>query len=83
MITPAFLAIVMFLSLSGVLSPGPLFLASILRAAKSGTVAGIECAVGHTIVDFPIFVGLAIGIGSFFSPSILKIVAITGGLVLA
>src|SRR5437867_9676528 len=82
MITPGFLATVVVLSLSGVLTPGPLLLVSLLRAAKSGTVAGIECAVGHTIVEFPLVVGLAIGLASFLSPSFLRIVAIAGGLVL-
>ncbi len=83
MITPAFLVTVVILSLSGVLTPGPLFLASILRAAKSGTVAGIECAVGHTIVEFPLVMGLAVGLSTFFSQGLIKTIAITGGVVLA
>ncbi len=82
MITPAFLATVVILSLSGVLTPGPLFLASISRATKSGTVAGIECAVGHTIVEFPLVVGLAIGLEAFFTQTLLRAIAIAGGLVL-
>jgi threonine/homoserine/homoserine lactone efflux protein len=82
MISPAFLVTVVILSLSGVLTPGPLFLASILRATKSGTMAGVECAVGHTIVELPLVVGLAIGLSAFFSQPLLKAIAIVGGLVL-
>ncbi len=83
MITPDLLATVVILSVSGVLTPGPLFLASILRATKSGTMAGIECAIGHTIVEFPLVVGLAVGIAAFFSQPLLKAIAVAGGVVLA
>lgn len=65
MATLDFLATVVLLSASGVLGPGPLFLASTLRATKRGTIAGIECAVGHTLVEFPLVVGLAIGLQAF------------------
>jgi threonine/homoserine/homoserine lactone efflux protein len=81
MATLDFLATVVLLSASGVLGPGPLFLASTLRATKRGTVAGIECAVGHTLVEFPLVVGLAIGLQAFLQ-SATDYVAIAGGAVL-
>ena len=65
MVTFEFLATVVLVSASGVLGPGPLFLASTLRATKRGTIAGIECAIGHTVVEFPLVLGLAIGLQAF------------------
>lgn len=81
MATLDFLATVVLLSASGVLGPGPLFLASTLRATKRGTIAGIECAVGHTLVEFPLVVGLAIGLQALLQ-SAADYVAIAGGVVL-
>jgi threonine/homoserine/homoserine lactone efflux protein len=43
---------------SGVVSPGPLFTASTYRATRLGALAGVQCAVGHTMVELPLVVGL-------------------------
>jgi len=48
-----FLASVVFISLSGVLLPGPLFAVTIEKATKSKT-AGALIAFGHGIVEFPL-----------------------------
>ncbi len=81
MITLEFLATVVLLSASGVLSPGPLFLASTLRATKHGGQAGIECAIGHTLVEFPLVIGLTVGLQTFLQ-SLTALIAISGGIVL-
>ncbi len=81
MITIDFLATVVLLSASGVLSPGPLFIASTLRATKQGTMAGFQCAIGHTIIEFPLVVGLAVGVQSLLL-SAKNYVALIGGIVL-
>ena len=81
MITLDFLATVVLLSASGALSPGPLFLASTLRAAKHGGQAGIECAIGHTLVEFPLVIGLTVGLQTILQ-SLTDLIAVTGGMVL-
>lgn len=81
MMTFEFLATVVLLSASGALSPGPLLLASILRATKRGTVAGIECAIGHTLVEFPLVLGLAVGLQTILQ-SAADYIALAGGGVL-
>jgi threonine/homoserine/homoserine lactone efflux protein len=81
MITLDFLATVVLLSASGALSPGPLFLASTLRATKHGGQAGIECAIGHTLVEFPLVIGLTVGLQTFLQ-TVTDLIAISGGIVL-
>ena len=53
---------VIAISASGVMSPGPLFSANIIYGLKEGKVAGLKIAVGHTIVEFPLIVLLGTGI---------------------
>jgi len=44
-----FVAEVVLVSASGVLSPGPLFFANIIYGGKIGITEGIKIAYGHTI----------------------------------
>jgi threonine/homoserine/homoserine lactone efflux protein len=81
-ITLEFLATVVILSISGVLGPGPLFVSSTLRATKLGWMAGVQSSIGHTIVEAPLVLGLAIGLSTFFTPSTAKIIGIPSGIVL-
>ncbi len=82
MISLEFLATVVLVSVSGVLSPGPLFLASTLRATKLGAMSGIQCAVGHTIVEAPLVLGLSLGLAILLNPASLRLIAVVGGSVL-
>ncbi|HZY47738.1 MAG TPA: LysE family transporter [Candidatus Bathyarchaeia archaeon] len=82
MITLEFLATVIFLSASGVLGPGPLFVSSTTRATKLGWGAGMQSAVGHTVFEAPLVLGLAIGLSTFLNPSTAKLIGIPGGIVL-
>lgn len=82
MITLEFLATVVLVSVSGVLGPGPLFLASTLRATKLGTLSGIQFAIGHTIVEAPLVLGLAVGLATIVNSTSLRGIGLIGGSVL-
>jgi ABC-type tungstate transport system substrate-binding protein len=58
-----FTAEVVLLSASGVLSPGPLFLANLIYGSKGG----IKIALGHTIVELPLIIILALSIFEYSS----------------
>ena len=58
----SFAIMVIAISASGVMSPGPLFTANIIYGLKEGKIAGVKMAIGHTIVEFPLIVMLGIGV---------------------
>lgn len=68
-------------SASGVLAPGPLFIANILHGAKRGANAGLKVAYGHSIVELPLIALLAAGIVSSIalSYSYISAISIVGG----
>ena len=53
---------VVIISVSGVMSPGPLFTANIMHGLKEGTQSGLKIAAGHTVIELPLIVLLAIGV---------------------
>ena len=53
---------VVIISVSGVMSPGPLFTANIMHGLKEGTQSGLKIAAGHTVIELPLIILLAIGI---------------------
>ena len=53
---------VVAVSASGVLAPGPLFLANLFHGTRQGSKAGLKIAYGHTAVELPLIVLLAAGI---------------------
>ena len=57
-----FAVMVVAISASGVMSPGPLFSANIIYGLKEGKTAGLKIALGHTIVEFPLIILLGAGI---------------------
>ena len=76
---------VILVSLSGVLSPGPLFFANLIYGSKEGYRSGIKIAFGHTIVELPLIILLVIGMtqipyADFTSIGNLKIIGIVGGI---
>ena len=75
----AFLGLVIVISASGVMSPGPLFAANVMYGLREGKISGIKMAVGHTVVEFPLILLLGIG---FFSieniPEIRIVITISG-----
>ena len=56
-----FAILVIVISASGVMSPGPLFATNVVYGLKEGTRAGIKIAIGHTIVELPLVIMLGIG----------------------
>ena len=74
-----FLGLVIVISASGVMSPGPLFAANIMYGLREGKISGIKMAVGHTIVEFPLILLLGVGFFSIESiPEIRTAVTILG-----
>lgn len=59
-----FAIIVIAISASGVMAPGPLFAANISYGLRDGTRSGVKMAIGHTIVEFPLVILLGIGVFS-------------------
>ena len=70
-----FSVLVIIISASGVMAPGPLFAANLVYGLKQGTKSGIKMAVGHTIVEFPLVILLGIGVFSLESfPEFITII---------
>ena len=53
---------VIIISVSGVMSPGPLFTSNIIHGLKEGTNSGIKIAAGHTVVELPLIILLGVGV---------------------
>ena len=56
-----FAVAVIIISISGVMSPGPLFAANVAYGLREGTKAGLKMAYGHTVVELPLVILLGIG----------------------
>ena len=79
---PLFLLSVVFLSLSGVMMPGPVTAVTIWNGAHSKT-AGALVAVGHGIIEIPVIVLVYFGFAQFLENDMLHItLGILGGVVL-
>ena len=78
-----FAAQVIFISVSGVLAPGPLFFANLIYGSKLGFHSGIKIASGHTIVELTLIILLALGIFGFSSftstNESIRIIGLIGG----
>ncbi len=76
-----FAIIVITISLSGVMSPGPLFAANVAYGLKGGIKTGLKMAYGHTVVELPLVVLLGIGAISLTTiPQFREITSILGAL---
>jgi len=77
-----FLLSVIFISLSGVMMPGPVFAVTVAKGYKN-KAAGALIALGHGAIEFPLIFLLYLGLSNFFtSPSIQKAISLVGGTVL-
>jgi threonine/homoserine/homoserine lactone efflux protein len=77
-----FLLSVMFVSLSGVLLPGPLFAVTIEKAAKRKT-AGALIAIGHGVIEFPLMFLIFFVLSEFQIPMYVQVaIGIVGGVTL-
>ncbi|HJJ23609.1 MAG TPA: LysE family translocator [Nitrosopumilus sp.] len=78
-----FAILVIVVSASGVMTPGPLFAANVSYGLRQGTRAGFKMAVGHTIVEFPLIILLGIGVFSLESfPEFRIMISIFGAITL-
>ena len=78
-----FAILVIVISASGVMAPGPLFAANVSYGLRAGTRAGFKMAVGHTIVELPLVILLGIGVFSLESfPEFRTIISIFGAITL-
>ncbi len=71
------------ISLSGVMAPGPLTVATITKGYND-KYAGIFISLGHGIIELPIMALIYFGFANFLaSPEVKRIVGLAGGLMLA
>ena len=78
-----FAILVIIISASGVMSPGPLFAANITYGLKEGVKSGIKIAIGHSIVELPLVILLGIGVFSLeIFPEFRTIISIFGAITL-
>ncbi len=78
-----FLLMVIVVSSSGVLSPGPLFLINIHYAKRYGHLSGLLCASGHAVVELPLVLAIAVGILSIdYMDRLGWLIGLVGGVAL-
>ncbi len=78
-----FAVLVIVISASGVMAPGPLFAATVSYGLRGGTRAGVKMAIGHTIVELPLVILLGIGVFSLESfPEFRTVISILGAITL-
>ena len=78
-----FAILVIIISASGVMSPGPLFAANITYGLREGVKARIKIAIGHSIVELPLVILLGIGVFSLeIFPEFRTIISIFGAITL-
>jgi threonine/homoserine/homoserine lactone efflux protein len=73
----------MLVTLSGALSPGPLTAICFSEGVRSGHWAGTGLAIGHGLVEFPLVLAIAFGLGRWLQqPVVNGVVALFGAAVL-
>ena len=72
---------VITISVSGVMSPGPLFAANVAYGLKGGARAGLKMAYGHTVVELPLVILLGVGALSLETiPQFRETIALVGAI---
>ena len=76
------LALVAFVSISGVMMPGPVLAVTIANGYKRRN-AGVLVSLGHGIVEFPLMFLIYFGFGSLFTSNIVEtVLGLVGGSIL-
>lgn len=76
-----FVGTVIVVTASGALAPGPLSFSILMQGSKEGARSGFSCAIGHTLVEFPLVLALALGLFAAASqPTIKDVIGLAGGL---
>jgi threonine/homoserine/homoserine lactone efflux protein len=79
----ALLLKVIVISTSGALAPGPLTAAIASAGLKKGWKAGIQASLGHTIIELPLVILIALGVTTIFkNPKANFIIGILGSIFL-
>ncbi len=74
-----FLAIVAFISLSGVIMPGPIFATTVAKGYQDPR-AGLKISAGHAVVEIPLMVAIFLGFEVVLKdPSVIAAIGIIGG----
>lgn len=77
-----FLISVIFMSLSGVMMPGPLFAVTIAKSFKN-KIAGVLVSFGHGIIEFPLMFLIYFGFAQLLASSLTqRIIGLIGGLIM-
>ncbi|TBR08321.1 MAG: lysine transporter LysE [Candidatus Nitrosotenuis sp.] len=72
---------VVIISASGVMSPGPLFVATITNGIRHGARAGLKIALGHTLIELPLVILIGLGVLSLGAmPQFRILIGILGAL---
>ncbi|PJC50802.1 MAG: lysine transporter LysE [Nitrosopumilales archaeon CG_4_9_14_0_2_um_filter_34_16] len=75
--------IVIIISASGVMTPGPLFTANISYGLHGGIKSGVKMAMGHTVVELPLIILLGLGVFSLETiPEFRTTISILGAIML-
>lgn len=75
-----FVVTVIVVTASGALAPGPLFFGLLMHGSREGARAGFSCAIGHTMVEFPLVIALALGLlAAAGQPMIKGAIGLIGG----
>ncbi len=74
-----FLGTAIVISLTGVMTPGPLFAASIAKG-YTDRAAGFKIALGHGLVEFPLMAIIALSLGYVFESTAVRLaIGLVGG----
>ena len=77
-----FLAMVALVSVSGVVTPGPLFATAIAKGYQDER-AGIKVASGHALVELPLIVAIFLGLDTILkNDSVFIVIGLVGGVIL-
>jgi threonine/homoserine/homoserine lactone efflux protein len=77
-----FLIEAVLVSLSGVMAPGPITSVSVGYGSENPR-AGAWVALGHGLVEFPVMIGVFLGVGAVMNlPWVRIVIALVGGIVL-
>lgn len=78
----AFYGMVVAISLTGVMSPGPITAVTLARGRRD-PLAGFWVNIGHALAEVPLIIALLTGLGPFLeSPGVYRGVSAAGGVVL-
>lgn len=77
-----FFASAIFISLTGVMTPGPVFAAAVAKGYKDQR-AGIKIALGHGLVEFPLMALIVVSLDFIFENDLVKLgIGLIGGTLL-